>query len=272
MSSWGRIDSETFANPVGVTQNDATVTKNAADSIDVGQTIELAGVSYFVMEVTSNTSIELHKPYEGTTNSSLSGAVRRTPPTEVAQYIIKGGDTSPGQLIFADSTEGGLANNKARGIWGPGWWLYKTYEVGGTSRHKAECLVHMSVASGVSGDAADDTIAADELVVITVSGQPPAAISRSVGSSGSNTITAIATPPGNDSVLTYQWQKLSSTGVWEDVSDPDISGTTTKRISFGGAPNYNGFTVGMSGSYRCVINSTNGAAEVITNTMVMTVS
>jgi len=61
MAILGKIDAATFANNVAVTQTDATVTKNAADNVDVGDILVLSDVSYLVKEVTSTTSIELHK-------------------------------------------------------------------------------------------------------------------------------------------------------------------------------------------------------------------
>ena len=61
MAVFGTIDAATFGNTVSVTNGDATVTKNAADSIDVGDIIVLDSVNYLVKEVTSTTSIELHK-------------------------------------------------------------------------------------------------------------------------------------------------------------------------------------------------------------------
>ena len=168
MAILGKIDAATFANNVAVTNGDATVTKNAADTVAVGDILELGGVAYLVREVTSTTAIELHKAYAGSTDAALAGAVRRTAPKAVADYVVKGGDSSPGELIFADSTEAGIAANKGRGIWGPGWWLYKSYtDAAGKTRHKAECLAHLNVASGTSGDDADDTIAADAANTIT---------------------------------------------------------------------------------------------------------
>lgn len=66
--------------------------------------------------------------------------------------------------IFVDLTEAGIASNRAKGLTGPGWWLYHT--AGG--RHFAECLVPMKVSAsdagdlGVTGDTADeDAIVAD---------------------------------------------------------------------------------------------------------------
>ena len=170
MAILGKIDAATFSNNVAVTNGDATVTKNAADTVVVGDVLELGNVAYIVKQVNSTTSIELHKNYAGSTNSGLSGAVRRTPPKAVAEYVVKGGDSiSDYQLIFVDTTEDGIASNKSRGIDGPGWWLYRTYNTaGGTTRHKAEKLAALRVAAGTSGDDADDTVAADVLETITM--------------------------------------------------------------------------------------------------------
>jgi len=66
--------------------------------------------------------------------------------------------------VFVDLTEAAVAANRAKGLTGPGWWLYHT--VGG--RHHAECLVPMKVTAvaagdlGVTGDTAvEDAIVAD---------------------------------------------------------------------------------------------------------------
>ncbi len=45
MSILGTIDASTFGNNVGVTNGDATVTKNAADSVDVGDILVLNSVN-----------------------------------------------------------------------------------------------------------------------------------------------------------------------------------------------------------------------------------
>lgn len=66
--------------------------------------------------------------------------------------------------VFVDLTEAGVASNRAKGLKGPGWWLYHT--AGG--RHHAECLVPMKVTAVAAGDlgvtgntAVEDTIVAD---------------------------------------------------------------------------------------------------------------
>jgi hypothetical protein len=64
--------------------------------------------------------------------------------------------------VFVDLTEAGVASNRAKGLKGPGWWLYHT----SSGRHFAECLVPMKVSAvdagdlGVSGTG-DDTVLAD---------------------------------------------------------------------------------------------------------------
>ena len=125
MAIYGTIDAATFANNVGVTTGDATVTKNAADTVAEGDVLELGGVAYIVRTVTSTTSIELHTTYAGSTNNALSAAVRRTPPKSVAEFVVKGGDSNTDwEMIFVDDTEKDVASNKSRGITSPGWWLY----------------------------------------------------------------------------------------------------------------------------------------------------
>jgi len=66
--------------------------------------------------------------------------------------------------VFVDLTEAGVAANRAKGLTGPGSWLYHT----ANGRHFAECLVPMKVSAGDAGDlgvtgntAVEDTIVAD---------------------------------------------------------------------------------------------------------------
>lgn len=69
--------------------------------------------------------------------------------------------------IFISDEEAAVAGNRAKGLTGPGWWLYHT----ANGRHFAECLVPMkggTVAQADVGDAGvtgnteiEDTIAAD---------------------------------------------------------------------------------------------------------------
>lgn len=173
----GKIDSATFANAVGVTNGSSTVTKNAADEIDAGDIIVLAGVQYFVKSVNSTTEITLGSNYAGATNASLSGALRRTAPKALSDYVLRGGDSQSvnTQIIGVSRSEAQLAVNKLRGISSPGWWAYRTYtDAHGETRHKSECIASFKDGSTVTGDFTDDRVAADVLNVITISAQPTA--------------------------------------------------------------------------------------------------
>ena len=258
MAIFGKIDAATFSNNVAVTNGDATVTKNAADTVAQGDIIELGGVAYVVAQVTSTTAIELHKAYAGSTNAALSGAVRRTAPKAVAEFVVKGGDTRSRDLVFVDATEQAVAANKSRGISGPGWWLYETYTTAaGDTRHKAECLAFVHATAAAAGDDADDAIAADVAATIAIAVQPADA-SVAVGAAMTVSVTATCTPPGNSTVLTFQWQKK------EGNRFKNISGATAYQYQVATYAEEN------AGTYRVKINSTNGAPEVISDTAVIT--
>ncbi len=265
MAVFGSIDAATFANNVGVTNGDATVTKNAADTVNQGDVLVLGGVNYIVRSVTSTTSIELHTTYAGSTNNSLSGAVRRTPPKDVAEYVIKGGDSNVGEILFVDSTEVGLAENKQRGLKGPGWWNYKTYtDHSGATRHKAVHLAYVYIAAGTSGDFTDDTKVADVASSVTIGTQP----ASSTSSSGAGTFANLATSTtGTPGTLTYQWQRQTASGKrWVNLAADTDTGITYT--------NFTTATLGYTGlggatldgyKYRVKINSAGGTEEVISN-------
>ena len=260
MAVFGTIDAATFGNNVAVTNGDATVTKNAADSVNVGDILVLNSVNYLVREVTSTTAIELHKAYAGSTDASLSGAVRRTAPKAVAEYVVKGGDSVSYDLVFVDTTEQSIASNKTRGITGPGWWQYQTYVThNGDTRHKAEYLAPAKAAAGDAGDFTDDTLAADVLEVITVGTQP----ANSTSSSGAGTFVAAATVD-QSGTITYQWQRqtAAATTRWVNISAADLdtgityANWTTATLAYSalGDDSLDGY------KYRCVINTSKGAA------------
>ncbi len=163
------------------------------------------------------------------------------------------------QILFIDDTEAALAENKARGLNAPGWWSYFTYtDTEGNTRHKAEMLVTIAGPDlNANETQADDAAAADVSVAITINTQP-ADTAVAVGATLQLVLAAIATPPGDASVLTYQWQKKSGRS-WKDVS-----GATSTTYDVGT------YAESDAGSYRVKINSTNGAAEVISATAVVT--
>ena len=152
------------------------------------------------------------------------------------------------QTVFVDETEAALAENKARGLNAPGWWSYYTFtDSSGATRHKAEMLVTLADAEANSSETQhDDSVAADVSVAITINTQPADA-AVAVGAALQLVLAAIATPPGDASVLTYQWQKLSDANRWANVSGE--TATTLDVASYAATD---------AGSYRVKINSTNG--------------
>lgn len=260
MAIFGTIDAATFANNVAVTQNDATVTKNAADTVEEGDVLELGGVAYIVRTVTTTTEIELHTEYAGTTNAALAGAVRRTPPKKVAEYVIKGGDSiTDYQLVFVDNTEDDVAANKTRGIWGPGWWLYRTYtDVSGRTRHKAECLAVTQATAAAAGDDADDTIVADVQNTITFTTN-----NTDKTASGGAATFLVAVSVTNAGTAAFQWQRRTTTS----GRFTNVSGATSTSLAL------TGLTVAENGyQYRVKVTSDNGAPEVISDVATLTVS
>ena len=266
MAIYGKIDAAAFTQSIGVTNGDATVSKNAADSVVPGDVLEISSVAYIVKQVTSTTAIELHKNYAGSTATvAAANVIKRTPPKAVAEYVIKGGDSiSNYQLVFVDTTEDGIASNKTRGIDGPGWWLYRTYQThNGTERHKAEKLASLRVAAGTSGDAADETVVADVLETITVGTQP----ANSTSSSGAGTFVAAFTVDQSGTKV-YKWQRqtASATTRWVDVSASLDTGITyanftTATLAYSGlaGTTLNGY------KYRCVLNTSKGAETKYTD-------
>ena len=266
MAIYGKIDAAAFTQNIGVTNGDATVSKNAADSVVPGDVLEISSVAYIVKQVTSTTAIELHKNYAGSTATvSAANVIKRTPPKAVAEYVIKGGDSiSNYQLVFVDTTEDGIASNKTRGIDGPGWWLYRTYQThNGTERHKAEKLASLRVAAGTSGAAADETVVADVLETITVGTQP----ANSTSSSCAGTFVAAFTVDQSGTKV-YKWQRqtASATTRWVDISASLDTGITyanftTATLAYSGlaGTTLNGY------KYRCVLNTSKGAETKYTD-------
>ena len=159
------------------------------------------------------------------------------------------------QILFIDDTEAALAENKARGLNAPGWWSYFTYTDGaGNTRHKAEMLVTIAGPDlNANETQADDAAAADVSVLITFNAQPAPTTAVIVGQPLNLVVDAIATPPGDASVLTYQWQKKSGRR-WVNIG----ADQPTYDVAV--------YAEEDAGSYRVKINSTNGGAEVISDT------
>tara|TARA_A200000159_G_scaffold63633_1_gene58866 strand:+ start:441 stop:1028 length:588 start_codon:yes stop_codon:yes gene_type:complete len=165
------------------------------------------------------------------------------------------------QTIFIDDTEAALAENKARGLNAPGWWSYFTYtDTEGNTRHKAEMLVTIADPEANSSETqADDSAAADVSVTLAI-GTQPATAEVTAGDAHTLAVVGTATPPGDASVLTYQWQKLSEAGRWQNIAN--ATSASYAIASYADADH--------AGSYRVKLNSTNGGAELTSATAVLT--
>lgn len=168
-------------------------------------------------------------------------------------------DTSGATVVFIDATEAGLAANRNRGLVSPGWWSYQTYtDAAGNTRHKSECLVNIQdPEANASETQADDSIAADVAATIAI-GTQPADAAVAVGAAMTLTVAATATPPGDASVLTYQWQKKSGNRF------ANVAGATAATYTVGT------YAATNAGTYRVKINSTNGAPELVSDTAAIT--
>ena len=163
--------------------------------------------------------------------------------------------------IYIDETEAALESNKERGLNAPGWWSYFSYtDSSGATRHKAEQLIFVAGGDTNGNETqVDDAQAADVAVVLAIQTEP-ADTAVAVGAALQLVLAATATPPGDASVLTFQWQKKSGKR-WADVSG--ATATTFDVASYAATD---------AGSYRVKINSTNGATEKISATAVVTTS
>ena len=172
-----------------------------------------------------------------------------------------GASSQSKQTIYIDETEAALEANKERGLNAPGWWSYFTYtDSSGATRHKAEQLVFIAGGDTNANETqADDAVAADANVVIAI-GTQPADTAVAVGAQLQLTVVATATPPGDNSVLTYQWQKKSGNRY------SNISGATSAAYTVAT------YAATDAGTYRVKINSTNGGKELISANAVVTTS
>ena len=177
---------------------------------------------------------------------------------KVALTRGNGAGSASETIIFVDETEAGLAANKERGLTAPGWWAYRTYtDAAGKTRHKANHLVVLTDAEANALETLDDdSAAADVAVLITINTQPVTQ-SVAVGATLSLSVAAIATPPGDASVLSYQWQKKSGKR-WVNIGadQPTFDVATYAETN--------------AGDYRVKLNSSNGAPEVISATATVT--
>jgi hypothetical protein len=165
-------------------------------------------------------------------------------------------------VVFVDEQEAALAENKARGINGPGWWNFHTYSQGGVTRTKAECLAFITGPDTNANETqADDAIAADYTIVID---SQPAAASVTAPAAAQFVVAASTTPAGG--TLTFQWQEDSGAG-FGDITDGGIySGATTNTLDLSDSTGLDTY------QYRVVVSNTGASASVTSDAATLTVA
>lgn len=164
------------------------------------------------------------------------------------------------KAIFIDNTEAADADTKAKGITGPGWWLYEQYKnAAGAIRHKAECLIPMKVTAVAAGDRANDAgIDTAGTYDITLTTKP---VARSVASGAATTFAVVAAITSGGGALSYQWQRSTTTNgnVYVDITNTGVyTGATTATLAISNVTtptNLNGF------KYRVIVSATNAVSE-----------
>jgi len=235
------------------------VTGDAVEYVSAGTppTGITSGTTYFAIRVDSDT-VKLA--------TSSANALAGTPVVNITAVGTGTADTlqlTAPTLVFVDAQEAQVTANKAKGITGAGWWLYRTYtDAQSVTRHKAECLVAMTVSAASAGDA-EDTIAAD--LAITISAQPQ---NVSVTAPAPATFSATATVNSASVTLTYQWQiQQEGSGAWTN-----ITGATAASYTTGATATGDGAGATDGDNYRVVITTTDGGVSVTSNAATLTVA
>ena len=162
------------------------------------------------------------------------------------------------EVFFVSAEEAALATNKAKGITGAGWYkLTSKVTSDGVKRDFAECLVAMSIANAVSGDAADDAYVADADLAFTT--QPAGA---NVTAPAAASFTVVVTPSAG---ATYQWQVKVGAAAYVNVTDAGVySNATTATLNISDS-------TGLSGNkYRVVVTNAAGTATVTSKPATLT--
>lgn len=239
---------ETIAIPGhGFQTGDAVLYTKTADSTAVGGLT--TATTYYVIRVSGDSIKLATSASNATAGTAINLSAVGTGTADTLQL------TAP-TVFFVDAQEASVATNKAKGITGAGWWLYRTYsDSASTTRHKAECLVSMSVNASVSGDA-EDTVVVDRAITI---GTQPTDETVVEGDPVTFLVAATATGVG---ALTYQWQKQTDgTGSWANVTGATGTEYTIDETVLADSDD----------KYRVVISSA-GAADATSDAATLTVT
>ena len=118
------------------------------------------------------------------------------------------------ELVFVDETEAQQDANKAKGIHGPGWWLFYSYEDSSSqTRYKTELVVALGETAENAGDDADDDIVVDTTITITEQPQD-----ETVDSATAAAFAVDFTQTG-DADVAIQWQYSEDAGTsWGNMT------------------------------------------------------
>jgi hypothetical protein len=188
------------------------------------------GTTYFV-RVVGAALIELYNTYANATAASGTTGRLNITGAGVGTHTLQrtgAANAAAGQpgIFFVDAQEAQATANKAKGITGAGWWLYRTYtDAQSATRHKAECLIALAASAAAAGDA-EDTVAVDLAITI---GTQPADTTVDLSDSTTDTATFTVVASVNGAVpLSYQWQKQEAgAGAWTNISGATSDSFTT---------------------------------------------
>lgn len=163
------------------------------------------------------------------------------------------------KCFFVSLEEAQLADTRAKGIRGPGWYLINE-KVGadGQTRLKVECLVSLSVLNAAQGDGVDDAVVGDAAFKINL--HPLAA---SVTAPAGATFTVGTT----DVAATYVWQVKVGSAAYTAIASAGVySGATTATLVISDA-------TGLTGNiYRCITTNSTANASATSKGAKLTVS
>ena len=180
---------------------------------------------------------------------------------KVAATVGNGAGSVTETIVFVDEQEAQLAENKARGINGPGWWAYYEYAQGSVTRTKARILCFLTNPDlNANETQSDDASAADYTIVI---GIQPVAASVTAPAAAQFVAAASTTPAGG--ALTLQWQEDQGAG-FVNLADAGVySGSTTSTLDISDSTGLDTY------QYRVVISNTGASADVTSAAALLTV-
>lgn len=196
---------------------DAVKYVKTTDSTAIGGLTD--GTTYYVIRVDGETIKLATTANNATAGTAINISAVGTGTTDSLQL------TAP-TLVFVDEQEAQTTANKAKGINGAGWWLYRTYtDSASETRHKAELLVALTSLASDAGDA-EDTIAVDLAITI---GTQPSNVTVDLSESETDTATfSVAATINSALPLSYQWQKQEGgSGAWANIVGATSSSYTT---------------------------------------------